>query len=62
MSLLRELAKWPNRGPAPILRYDQGRQISYVKDGDQWIESWRARSLEGTKKFDIETGEDSKGP
>jgi hypothetical protein len=61
MGILRDLASWPHFDREPKLRYVEERQISYVKEDGDWIESWEARSLEGTKKFDVETGEDAKG-
>jgi len=61
MGILRTLADWPKWDREPKLRYMRDQQISYVKEGSNWIESWNAMSLRGTKKFDVETGEDAKG-
>lgn len=61
MSLLRELARRPADGEPPEIRYDATRQVSEVLEHGRWVDSWTARVLDGTKKFDIETGEDAKG-
>jgi hypothetical protein len=51
----------PDLEDPPHLRYDPVRQVSQVLENGVWVDSWTARSLSGTKKFDIETGEDAKG-
>ena len=45
----------------PATRYDPARQVSQVMEDGEWVDSWDARSLHGTKKNDHETGEDAKG-
>lgn len=60
-SLLALLARQPVEGPAARLSYDASRQVSQVWEDGCWVDSWEAESLNGTKKFDIETGEDAKG-
>ncbi len=61
MGLLQELASWPDSANLPQLKYIESEQISMVYEDGRWIKSWSARSLQGTKKFDVETGEDAKG-
>lgn len=43
------------------IRYDTSRQISQIFEHGAWLDSWDARVLQGTKKEDLETGEDAKG-
>jgi len=43
------------------VRYDPVRQISLIREGDQWLPSWESTHADETKKADIETGEDQKG-
>jgi len=45
----------------PEIRYLTDQQTSEVREAGRWIASWEAASLQGTKKTDVETGEDSKG-
>jgi len=64
MSLVRLLAQRPSgHGSAAItgIRYDPERQVSQVLENGTWVDSWEAERLQGTKKFDVETGEDAKG-
>jgi hypothetical protein len=61
MSLLRRIAIRPADVDPPRLRYDASRQVSQVWENGRWVDSWKALSLSGTKKRDIETGEDAKG-
>ena len=61
MSLLRHLAVSQTYSDFPELRYDANTQTSQVFEDGRWVDSWRARRLQGTKKKDIETGEDNKG-
>jgi hypothetical protein len=44
-----------------VTRYDPERQITLVREDGVWRESWIAVTMAGTKKEDLETGEDSKG-
>jgi hypothetical protein len=60
-SLMTLLARQPVAGPVPAIAYDETRQVSRVLEGGTWVDSWEAETLNGTKKFDIETGEDAKG-
>jgi hypothetical protein len=60
-SLLAALARPPGDAAPPLLVYDDARQVSRVWEDGRWVDSWEARTLSGTKKFDIETGEDAKG-
>lgn len=60
-SLMMMLARQPLAGPIPAIAYDPARQISRVLENRRWVDSWEAETLNGTKKFDIETGEDAKG-
>lgn len=60
-SILRSFATAPSQQSVPASRYDEKRQVSQILEGNDWIDSWDARSLMGTKKADIETGEDAKG-
>ena len=60
-TLLWQLATQPRQGCGPVLRYDRDRQVSQVLENGDWVDSWRATVLAGTKKHDVETGEDSKG-
>jgi hypothetical protein len=61
MTLLRLLARRPRGGPRPQVRYDAQQQTSQILEDGVWVDSWNASSLRGTKKFDVETGEDAKG-
>jgi hypothetical protein len=62
MSLLSTLATTPPGDHEPFeLRYDARRQVSQVLEDGRWVDSWQSRRLPGTKKNDIETGEDAKG-
>jgi hypothetical protein len=61
MSLLEKLATTPPVVSPPQIRYDTHRQVSQVLENGSWVDSWHAASLAGSKKFDIETGEDAKG-
>jgi hypothetical protein len=61
MTLLRILARRPRSGLRPEVRYDPARQTSQILEDGVWVDSWDASSLRGTKKFDVETGEDAKG-
>jgi hypothetical protein len=60
-SLMMMLARQPLAGPVPAIAYDATRQVSRVLENGRWVDSWEAETLNGTKKFDIETGEDAKG-
>jgi hypothetical protein len=60
-SLLRRIAVPPSGGVQPLMRYDASRQISQIWENSEWVDSWKAQSLAGSKKRDIETGEDNKG-
>ncbi len=60
-SLLRMLAIRPTLVDPPRLRYDALRQVSQVWERGKWVDTWKAGRLHGTKKRDIETGEDAKG-
>jgi len=59
MSLLRELSQFPESVVRLEVRYDEVRQISEVRDVDEWRDSWSSSLQNGTKKFTTETGEDS---
>ena len=48
-------------GELPMVRYDPDLQISLIREGDVWIESWRSSLAPDSKKADLETGEDEKG-
>lgn len=61
VSAVKRLARPPLSGPVPRLSYDASRQVSRVWEGQRWVDSWEAATLSGTKKFDVETGEDAKG-
>jgi hypothetical protein len=61
VGILRTLAQQPLIQRYPTLEYQEDRQINLVLDGDHWTESWKASILAGTKKHDVETGEDAKG-
>jgi hypothetical protein len=61
MALLRKLSTVPQRREKFQILYDDVQQVSSVLEGGEWIPSWDARSLNGTKKEDHETGEDAKG-
>jgi hypothetical protein len=60
-SLLRILAERPNGRDLLPLRYDRDRQVSQICVGGEWTDTWLSPVLSGTKKFDVETGEDAKG-
>jgi hypothetical protein len=60
-SLLRKLSVNPGASVFPAVRYDRRCQTAQVYDGGEWTDSWLVPSLRGTKKRDIETGEDAKG-
>lgn len=60
-SLLRHIAIPPSASMQPLMRYDTTRQISQIWENGEWVDSWNAQSLVGSKKRDIETGEDNKG-
>ena len=60
-SLMMMLARQPLAGPVPAITYDATRQVSRVLENGRWVNSWEAETLNGTKKFDIGTGEDAKG-
>src|SRR5690606_8280541 len=60
-TLLWRLAERRSRARGPALRYDNERQVSQVREHGEWVDSWAAAVLAGTKKFDVETGEDAKG-
>jgi hypothetical protein len=62
-SLLALLARQPiDHGDGDVrLRYDAARQVTQVWEHDSWVDSWNAATLQGSKKFDVETGEDAKG-
>ena len=59
--LLRELSVQRTVTDQPVLRYQDRTQTSQVLEDGVWRESWEARDGLGTKKADIETGEDQKG-
>jgi hypothetical protein len=61
MSLLTTLRRDPAPSDRPTIEYDPSSQANRVLEFGEWVESWRARSLRGTKMTDPETGEDSKG-
>jgi hypothetical protein len=60
-SLLSLLARRPPQMGEVRLRYDSVRQVTQVWEHDRWVDSWDAAKLQGTKKMDVETGEDAKG-
>lgn len=60
-SILRNFATIPSKPNPPQVRYDKERQMSQILENGKWTDSWDAISLMGSKKSDIETGEDSKG-
>lgn len=55
------MASTPTRVDPPTMKYDADRQVSRVLCDGQWTDSWLAPNLTGTKKADLETGEDTKG-
>lgn len=59
--LLRELSVKRTVTDRPVSRYQDRTQTSQVLEDGVWRESWEARDSLGTKKADIETGEDQKG-
>ncbi len=61
MSLLRRLAITRAPVDPPQIRYDPLRQVSQIWERGRWVDTWMAETLTGTKKRDIETGEDNKG-
>jgi hypothetical protein len=61
VSLLQKLAVAPPGAGVGAVRYDSDRQVSQLWEAGRWVDSWEAKRLVGTKKFDRETGEDAKG-
>lgn len=59
--LLRELRVQRRSTSRPESRYVDRTQTSQVLDNGVWRDSWDARNAVGTKKADVETGEDQKG-
>jgi hypothetical protein len=60
-SLVKRLATQPLAGPTARISYEPARQVSQIAEDGRWVDSWEATTLNGTKKFDVETGEDAKG-
>ena len=59
--LLRKLSVQRTVTSQPVSRYQDQRQTSQVLEDGVWRESWEVKEGLGTKKADIETGEDQKG-
>lgn len=59
--LLRELRVKRNMTDQPVSRYQEDKQTSQVLEDGVWRNSWEASSRLGTKKRDMEKGEDQKG-
>ena len=59
--LLRELSVRRRATARPVSRYLERTQTSQVLEDGVWRDSWEAKKGLGTKKSDIETGEDQKG-
>ncbi|MCW2784011.1 MAG: hypothetical protein JWP74_528 [Marmoricola sp.] len=60
--LLRTLATIrESSGAQPTVRYDETQKMSYVQEGGAWVPSFESHAFSGTKKADLETGEDQKG-
>lgn len=59
--LLRKLASTRETTEPIPARYDPAQKVSYVLDHGTWIPSYDAPAMIGTKKADLETGEDQKG-
>lgn len=59
--LLRELSVPRRVSDRPVSRYRERTLTSQVLEDGEWRDSWDARSIQTTKKCDIETGEDQKG-
>ena len=59
--LLRKLSVLRVATDRPVSRYQDRTQTSQVLDDGVWRDSWEARDGLGTKKADMETGEDQKG-
>lgn len=62
VTLLRRLASTREAvGDPPVVRYDADRKLAMVYESGRWVPSFDSSSLPGTKKADMETGEDQKG-
>lgn len=59
--LLRELRVKRKMTDPPLTRYQEQKQTAQILEDGVWRNSWEAASRLGTKKRDMEKGEDQKG-
>lgn len=59
--ILRSLAIVRRASGQPSVRYSDDEKITYVAERGAWVPSYESDQVTGTKKADMETGEDQKG-
>lgn len=59
--LLRAMSTQRSATGCVVARYNPATETSEILENGKWLPSWQLKFPGGTKKADMETGEDQKG-